>query len=275
MSGCRQIESGAVELYFYDELDAQERASVSQHVASCAECRQALEELDVIRTALSTRPVVSAPPDGDWAAFMARLDSAVAIERAAVAHVERAPVIPIQQVVALPRARLTHRAAPYLVMAALLTLVTMSVAYVARTGERSQPATPSVSRAADPAGTPAVQPVSIEAAFAALSEQHFERSKLVVLGIASKDARNARSEDWEYERQLASTLLNDTRLYRLTAEERGLKRIADVMGDLELVLLQASHGTPSDPEDLQQIQRLIDKRDLVTQMELVAETQGL
>jgi hypothetical protein len=266
-----------VELYFYDELDAQQRASVSQHVASCAECRQALEELDVIRTALSTRPVVSAPPDGDWTAFMARLDSAVANERAAVAPVALAPVIPIQQVVALPRARarLTHRAAPYLVMAALLTLVTMSVAYVARTGERSQPATPTVARVADPAGTPPVQPVSIEAAFAALSEQHFERSKLVVLGIASKDARNARSEDWEYERQLASTLLNDTRLYRMTAEERGLKRIADVMGDLELVLLQASHGTPSDPEDLQQIQRLIDKRDLVTKMELVAGTQGL
>jgi hypothetical protein len=111
--------------------------------------------------------------------------------------------------------------------------------------------------------------VSIETAFATLSEQHFERSKLVVLGIASKDPRQARSEDWEYERQLASSLLSDTRLYRIAAEERGLKRIADVMGDLELVLLQASHGTPSDPADLEQIQRLIDKRDLVTKMELV------
>ena len=39
---------------------------------------------------------------------------------------------------------------------------------------------------------------------------------------------------------LASDLLNDTRLYRLAAEERGMKQIAGVMGDLELVLLQTS-----------------------------------
>lgn len=269
MSGCRQFESGVVELYFYDELDAHERASVAQHVASCAECKHALEELDVIRTALSTRPVVSAPPGGDWTAFMARLDNAVARD-------EPAPVIPIQNFVATPRetARppLTRRAAPYLTMAALLALVTMSVAYVARTGwgrDRSQRQTTPVAQSGEAATAPAADPVP-EAAFTALSEQHFERSKLVVLGIASKDPRQARSEDWEYERQLASSLLSDTRLYRMAAEERGLKRIADVMGDLELVLLQTSHGTPSDPEDLEQIQRLIDKRDLVTKMNLVA-----
>ena len=268
MIGCRHFESGVVELYFYDELDARERASVAQHVAACTECRQALEELDVIRTALSTRPVVSAPPGGDWSAFMARLDNAVARD-------EPAPVIPIQNFVATPRDSvrppLTRRAAPYLTMAALLTLVTMSVAYVARTGwgrDRSQPQTTPAAREAAP--EVAAEPVPVEAAFAALSEQHFERSKLVVLGIASKDPRQVRSEDWEYERQLASSLLSDTRLYRMAAEERGLKRIADVMGDLELVLLQTSHGTPSDPEDLEQIQRLIDKRDLVTKMNLVA-----
>jgi hypothetical protein len=158
-------------------------------------------------------------------------------------------------------------------MAALLALVTMSVAYVARTGwgrDRSQPQTTSAARSGEAAPGVAAEPVPVEAAFAALSEQHFERSKLVVLGIASKDPRQTRSEDWEYERQLASSLLSDTRLYRMAAEERGLKRIADVMGDLELVLLQTSHGTPSDPEDLEQIQRLIDKRDLVTKMNLVA-----
>ena len=77
-------------------------------------------------------------------------------------------------------------------------------------------------------------------AFAALSEQHFERSKLVVLGLANKDARKAGGDDWAYERGLASNLLNDTRLYRLAAEERGMKTLAGVMGDLEIVLLQTS-----------------------------------
>ena len=72
-----------------------------------------------------------------------------------------------------------------------------------------------------------------------------------------------------YERQLASTLLSDTRLYRLAAEERGLKSVARVMGDLELVLLQTSMSSNPEPATLQQIQRLIHKRDLVTKMDVV------
>ena len=41
--------------------------------------------------------------------------------------------------------------------------------------------------------------------------------------MANKDAGSATRRDWEYERQLASSLLTDTRLYRLAAEENGMK----------------------------------------------------
>ena len=112
----------------------------------------------------------------------------------------------------------------------------------------------------------------MEAAFAALSEQHFERSKLVVLGLANKDPHAAREADWAYERGLATNLLSDTRLYRLAAEERGLKALADVMGDLEIVLLQTSLADAPDDGALERIQRLIHKRDLVTKMD--ASTTG-
>jgi hypothetical protein len=108
----------------------------------------------------------------------------------------------------------------------------------------------------------------VEAAFASLSEQHFERSKLVVLGIANKDARVASQADWAFERELASSLLTDTRMYRMAAEERGMKTLADVMGDLEIVLLQTSLAGTPDAESLEQIQRLIRKRDLVTKMDV-------
>ena len=50
------------------------------------------------------------------------------------------------------------------------------------------------------------------------SEEHFERSKLVVLGLATLDPQHARATDWQHERQLATSLLPDTRLYRLAAE---------------------------------------------------------
>ena len=283
MTGCVRVAAGQIELYFYDELDAGERESMARHVPSCVECRQALEELRVIRDALATRPVVSAPLDGDWSAFMSRLHGASAAEAPARpvdfgqtgAISGRSDAAPAS----LPSG--TFRAGPYLAMAAVLALVTISVAYVARTGwGRDRRATSSIATVAAPSGSGAVAPAgepegagTIETAFALLSEQHLERSKLVVLGLANKDPRRARLEDWEYERALASSLLTDTRIYRMTAEERGLRTIADVMRDLELVLLQTSlaaqSGLPA-TEDLAQIQRLIDKRDLVTKIELAA-----
>jgi hypothetical protein len=101
-----------------------------------------------------------------------------------------------------------------------------------------------------------------------VSEQHFERSKLVILGLASRDAHTSSSTDWAYERQLAGTLLDDTRLYRQAAAARGLESIAGVMSDLELVLLQASLSDERDATTLDRLQRLIQKRDLVSKMDM-------
>ena len=50
--------------------------------------------------------------------------------------------------------------------------------------------------------------------------------------------------------------------------------LAGVMGDLELVLLQTSMSDKPDMATLEQLQRLIAKRDLVTKMEVVT-TAGL
>ena len=87
-----------------------------------------------------------------------------------------------------------------------------------------------------------------------------------MLGLATKDAGRA---DWEYERELAGTLLSDTRLYRVAAEERGMQSLAGVMRDLELVLLQTSMSEQQDAASLEQLQRLIRRRDLMTKMAIV------
>jgi len=90
----------------------------------------------------------------------------------------------------------------------------------------------------------------------------------VILGLATKDPQHTTAEDWAYERQLAGSLLDDTRLYKQAAEERGLGSLARVMGDLELVLLQTSLPGETDAATLHRLQRLIQKRDLVTRMEM-------
>ena len=266
---CEVHDDGTIELYFYGELDYAEREDVERHLVSCAECRHALEELGVIRSALAGRPVVSAPPGGDWSGFMARLGQAVAAEA-----VGSARVVPL-----VTRKRTLHTLTPWLGMAALLAIVTSGVLFVARSratmpGVPTGGTTDQVAEMASGGGPAALPDGTAEtAALSALGHQHLERSKLVLLGLANKDA--AASEGWDYERGLASRLLADTRLYRMAAEERGLDRLAGIMRDLELVLLQTAMTEGSDPETLSQIQRIIRRRDLLQKMDTVRTSTGI
>jgi hypothetical protein len=259
---CDLQAAGTIELYFYGELPQGERAALRAHLKGCAECRSALEDLSVIRTALASRPDVATPPGADWSGFMRRLNAAVAAEQS---HADAGVAKPVAVT------SLRRQLAPYLALAATLALVTIAV--VTMLNRRPAPASSAgrveVTIPALPAPGP-VQPVrhasmttNPDPGLLAVSGQHFERSKLVVLGLVTKTGHQ---DDWTYERELASSLLGDTRLYRLAAEERGMQPLADVMSDLELVLLQASMADQPTEASLHQLQRLIRRRDLLTKM---------
>lgn len=257
MTTCDMHTSGDLDLYFYDELNPAERRTVEVHLSGCRECRAALDELRVIRDALASRPDVSAPASGDWSAFMNRLDASIAHERT-----RSFVVVPLK-----PSSRRPY--AGYLAMAALLGLVTVSVAVALRSPRVPGTPAPTVAPVAHPVASSSAKD---DAAFTAMTEEHFERSKLVVLGLATKRPDELKAADWAYERELATGLLNDTRLYRLAAEDRGLNRLAGVMKDLEIVLLQTSLTDDNDPSSLPQIQRLIRRRDLIEKMDVVTTT---
>jgi len=267
MTICHLQATGTIELYFYCELDARARLDVEAHLTSCADCRQALDDMRTIQAALATRPDISAPAGGDWTGFMTRLDAAIRDESESLAP----------EGVRFFSPRYRGRYIVYAAMAALITLVSISVAYIveSRRQMKESALAGNVSPAPKPPEPVAAAPAqewSPDAGLVSLSEQHFERSKLVVLGLTNKDAQHAREADWAYERGLASDLLNDTRVYRQAAEERGMKALAGVMSDLELVLLQTSLANAPDTDALEQIQRLIQKRDLVTKMDSATMT---
>jgi Putative zinc-finger len=263
-AGCPRLMAGEVELYFYGELAGAARASLAAHLLTCPACREACDELRVIRQVLAARPAVEGPEGGDWTGFMAGLERRV-------------------RPAAAPAPGGRGRLVTYLAMAALVTFVTASVAMLSRLGTPSVPApvpavsvdatvTPSApASSASAAGVPdrggAVAAAGGDVAFATLSEQHFARSKLVVLGLATKDA-DAKEHDWHYERELATSLLPETRLYRRAAQDRGMTALAGVMSDLELVLLQTSLADDRDAGTLPQLQRLIRKRDLVAKIQV-------
>lgn len=251
---CDLEASGTIESFFYGDLPPGERQKIERHIGACADCRAAVDDLSAIRVALAARSPVAAPPGGDWSGFMVRLEGAIG--RPLLVHHRdhhrraRAP---------------RWLGAGLVAAAALLALVTIGVMFAMRS---TQPADPAIVMSARP--VPAAGRPADEAGFEALSEEHFERSKLVVLGLAAKDPARATSADWTYERALAAALLTDTRMYRMAAEDRGLRSIAGVMRDLEIVLIQASFTDVRDPASLAQIQQLIRKRDLVEKMDVVA-----
>ena len=266
MTTCYVQASGSIELYFYGELDDVARRKTEQHVRVCGQCRQTLDELAIIRSALAARPDVSSPPAGNWTAFMARLDETISQEQKTRRALVAMRAIPAASTRSSPTPRRQYVA--YAAMAALLALVTTSVAYVVRS--RDALMRPGSQATSDTTSGPTW---TDDEAFASLSEQHFDRAKLVVLGLANKEMGDGPATEWQYERELASTLLSDTRLYRQAAEDRGMTQFARIMGDLELVLLQASMPQDARPETLEQIQNLIRKRNLVTRMNVMAAAQ--
>ena len=277
MNACELFDAPDVELYFYDELNAADRDRVAAHLRGCAACRQRLDDLHAIRRALAAAPVVDAPPAGEWSGFMRRLDAAVGLP----------PARSATRAVALERRGGVWRARHLVALAAMLAIVTIGIFLAAR-ARLEQPAGV-VAResaapprgAADPSSGAAAGGVSAtkgetpEQALREVSAEHLERSKLVVLGLAARDPHQTHAADWQFERQLAGTLLPETRLYRLTAQERGVSDVARVMRDLETVLLEASMTDGRDRESLGRVQRLIARRGLVSKMQIVATSAGL
>jgi hypothetical protein len=263
---CRIHDSGAIELYFYGELPPSERVNVHAHLRQCAECRRVLDELAIIRSALASRPDVATPPAGDWSGFTARLDTEIRNETADGA--EDVDGTSRGRLLTMPVAR---RFAPFLAAAAMLVLATIGALIVSTRREPSAGSVPVpvAGRVIAPVQPAAIPAASVDPALLSLSDQHFDRSKLVVLGLATRDATKPGEANWTFERDLATTLLDDTRLYRVAAEERGMDALAGVMRDLELVLLQTSMTEQTDPQSLEQLQRLIRRRDLITKMNVV------
>ncbi|HXT31338.1 MAG TPA: hypothetical protein VN716_18700, partial [Vicinamibacterales bacterium] len=234
-----------------------------------------LDDLRAIRRALASRPVVDAPPAGDWSGFMRRLDAAIAADTTAPGAASVSPGVATPRRGWAPFARATRAKGlrPALAFAAMLALVTIGVAIAAR--YRATPAPVIESASQTPAQTPAPQlKADPDRSLKVGTAEHLERSKLVVLGLATRDPQHTTAADWQYERQLAGNLLTDTRLYRLQAQDRGMKDVARVMRDLETVLIEASMADKPDRDTLERVQRLITKRDLVVKMQVVAASSA-
>jgi hypothetical protein len=91
---------------------------------------------------------------------------------------------------------------------------------------------------------------------------HLERSQILLTELMHTDS--SEGADLSEERQQARNLLDDNRLYRLSALRNGDPAVAHVLDDLERVLVEIANA-PADPtsQDVQQIRNRIQSQDLL------------
>jgi hypothetical protein len=266
---CLRASSETPTLYFYGELADADRASFEQHLAACPACALVLDDLAQVRAALAGR-ADAARDRREWDSFMQRLERAVdgrlkaqgsSHEAVSSDELRGTELSASHSLPPRPRASSPEpRAYVWLaVAAALIAGIALGLFWIERAP---------VSRGTETASADSAAP-----ALDAAAARHFERAKLVLLGLALKDPSSARADDWQYERGLAASLLPETRLFRLSAADSGNARLAGLLEDLEAVLLQAAMSSDADPPELQRLQRIIRGRDLLVRMDVT--TQGI
>jgi len=98
--------------------------------------------------------------------------------------------------------------------------------------------------------------------------EHLERSQMVLLELMN--APDEKTVDISSEQRRAEDLVNANRLYRQVAEQNGDARIADVLDDLERVLLEVAHS-PSEitDADLAQLRKQIESKGLLFKVKVL------
>jgi hypothetical protein len=171
-------------------------------------CAVCREELDVLRRVLAEVEAVAPPerPEDYEARVWARVSRA------------------------LPDARRTGRGVAFRYLVAAAALATLSVASFLA-GRLWAPSAPEASRSTE---------IRERVLLVALGE-HLEESQVLLLEVANRDVGTT-----PLERERAGELLHASRLYRQTASRLGEVATADVLEEVERLLLDVSHGPESE-----------------------------
>jgi hypothetical protein len=201
-------------LRYYGEAGEAEAAAIDAHLAACATCRDAWLEIGQTLKLVDTASVPE-PPDG--------------FERVIWARVQQALPEP-------PRAWTWRWLVPVLSLAAVVLL---AVALGSRWPRSADAPGPASSAAAATATTPDPAALRERVLLTAL-DSHFEQTELLLIELM-----NAPEDDlsgFGFERTAADDLLASGRLYRATAEQTGHVRFAQMLDDLEPVLVEVARS---------------------------------
>jgi hypothetical protein len=240
--------------HFYGDGRADQEADVDAHLQACDPCRtiwaeitQSLKMADAVR--------VPEPDAGFEQAMWTR------IQQALPARPPRRTVVESLFGVRDGRGRLSA----WLVPAAGLAAAIVVVALAGRgwqAGSHPAPA-PTVARVA-------VDPSARERVLLTALGDHFQRSEMLLVEVMNADATP--SQELGFERQTADDLVESSRLYRQAAQQNGKVRLAQMLEDLESVLVEIARSPDQvDRKDFHALRARIDRDDLLFKVRAVSK----
>jgi hypothetical protein len=230
-------------LRYYGEADAADEAGIGAHLAVCEPCREAWHELTQTLKLVDTAEVPE-PPDGFERVIWARVQQALP---------QPAPVWTWRHVVSV----LSFAAA---------------IALVASLGG-VWGGTPDLTGVVRPDETTAETATSArlalhERVLLAALDSHFEQTELLLIELMN--APDQELAELGFERVAADELLASGRLYRVTAEQTGHVRLAQMLDDLEPVLVEVARSPEKvDRQEMTSLRSRIDDNGLLFKVRAV------
>jgi hypothetical protein len=164
---------------------------------------------------------------------------------------------------ATPRWTLWQRRVLPLVGAAAAVILLVAVGLFWRPDQPQVPATPaSAERVADPAKLR-------ERVLLTALDDHFEQTEMLLVELMN--APDSGLDDLEFERMTADDLVAFGRLYRVTAQQNGDLRLAQMLEDLEPVLVEVARRPERvDKADFKSLRTRIDNESLLFKVRAVS-----
>lgn len=228
-------------LHSYGEIERADRGRVDAHLAECADCQSAKEQLARVMTMVDTAPPVEAP-DGFERVVWARLEPQLPPSRSARRWTS---------VLWFPQWALAGGVAALLVAAFWAGRISG--------GDTVAPGTVAT----------AVGEIEPGRVLDATVGDHLDRTQMMLVELANADTDGADVLAGEQER--AVDLVAANRLIRQSALKSGDAQVVDILEDLERVLLEIANAPESvTSNDLTDLQSRITREDLLFRLRVIA-----